>query len=390
MRRVSATRPFVPSYPRHTNHCHFLRQRHNIPIPPVRRPAFEFGDHLELAVRNSFREQSFLSLPRILSLMLQVGLIGLGPEWQQRFRPALERLHKRIAVRSVYATVASQAEQAAAELKCEAAPGIVALIEREDVRAVLVLETDWHAGVPAYVACQLGKPAFLAGRLACRLSAADLQRQAADAGVTLMPGLGHRYTPATSRLKELIATRLGRPLQIEIDAGPGDCGRSNGSANQVTIQEPFAAAIDWCISLVGTMPAGVQPISRNGSAVETHSLQQFDVEFRRSSAGGEPARARIEVHSELPTTSPDAGTSLGPVLPRIRIRCAKGNAVLEPPCGITWEVDGCSVTESLTADRPDVEVMLDHFTRRVLGGLIPVPTLEDVLRARALADMLPV
>jgi hypothetical protein len=42
-------------------------------------------------------------------------------------------------------------------------------------------------------------------------------------------------------------------------------------------------------------------------------------------------------------------------------------------------------TESLTTDRTDVEVMLDHFTRRVLGGLIPVPTLEDVQRARELS-----
>jgi hypothetical protein len=92
--------------------------------------------------------------------MLQVGLIGLGPEWSRRFRPALERLRKRIAVRSVYATVGIQAEQAAAELDCDAAPGLVALMEREDIRAVLVLESDWHGDVPAWAACQLGSRPF--------------------------------------------------------------------------------------------------------------------------------------------------------------------------------------------------------------------------------------
>src|SRR5579864_593595 len=105
--------------------------------------------------------------------MLHVGLIGLGPEWQHRYRPALAKLQKRLRVRSVYAPVITHAEQVSAELGCDVAPGLVPLIEREDVQALLVLDAAWYLGVPAQFACRAGKPAYLAGRFVHRLPVAD-------------------------------------------------------------------------------------------------------------------------------------------------------------------------------------------------------------------------
>ena len=277
-----------------------------------------------------------LFLLRIFASMLQVGLIGLGPEWEQRFRPALERLSKRLQVRCVYATAASHAEQAAAELKCDVAPGLVALIEREDVRALLLLETDWHQDVPAWLACRFGKPAFLAGPLANRLCRTDLQRRAAESGVTIMPDLGHRYTPATSRLRELIATRLGRPLAIDVVAAPGGQACFDNPDLQAVARNLFAAALDWCISLVGTPPLAVVPAGQTGSAGLTTAAHRYDVEFRRPSAGGDAARATIQVHAEpLPAGSAN-GAATGRILRQVKIRCATGAAMLEPPHGITW------------------------------------------------------
>src|SRR5205823_11167174 len=105
--------------------------------------------------------------------MLNVGLIGLGSEWEQRYRPALAKLQQRLRVRCVYAPVITHAEQVAVELGCDVAPGIMTLIEREDVRALLVLDTAWYSDAPARFACQVGKPAFLAGRLVHRLPIAN-------------------------------------------------------------------------------------------------------------------------------------------------------------------------------------------------------------------------
>src|SRR5579872_2216276 len=136
--------------------------------------------------------------------MLNVGLVGLGPEWECRYRPALAKLERRLKVRCVHASIVSQAEQAAAELGCDVAPGLVSFMERDDVQAILVLDTSWHGSAPALFACQVGKPAFLDRRFANRLREADqLLQQAAQTGVMLMPGFAHRYTPATARLREL-------------------------------------------------------------------------------------------------------------------------------------------------------------------------------------------
>jgi len=44
-------------------------------------------------------------------------------------------------------------------------------------------------------------------------------------------------------------------------------------------------------------------------------------------------------------------------------------------------INGMTCEESLDAERNETEVMLDHFSRRIVGGLIPIPTLDDVLRA---------
>jgi hypothetical protein len=86
---------------------------------------------------------------------------------------------------------------------------------------------------------------------------------------------------------------------------------------------------------------------------------------------------------------------------RASVECAHGTALLEGSKDVTWylasadspgrespgsDSKGERFVESLASDRPAVEVMLDHFCRRVVGGLIPVPTLEDLCRAFQLVD----
>ena len=63
------------------------------------------------------------------------------------------------------------------------------------------------------------------------------------------------------------------------------------------------------------------------------------------------------------------------------VACERGEAVLEGPAQIRWSVSGEEgKTESLTADRSEVEVMIDHFCRRLAGGLIPIADISDVCR----------
>ncbi|MGH7128519.1 MAG: Gfo/Idh/MocA family oxidoreductase, partial [Planctomycetaceae bacterium] len=151
--------------------------------------------------------------------MVRVGIVGTGAAWETRYRPALERLKSRIAVRAVYDPVACRAEQVAEELHTQPADGLCTLLDRPDVRAVLVLDAGWQEDVPLRFAFERKKPVYLAGSLGENLERLKhVHAWAQEAGVALMPEFSRRYTPASARLQELLATRLGRPQRIDVDA----------------------------------------------------------------------------------------------------------------------------------------------------------------------------
>jgi len=312
--------------------------------------------------------------------MLQVGLIGLGADWETRTRPAIEKLRQRLEVRSVYAPVLPQAEQAAAELGCSVAPGLLSLVERDDLRALLVFDGAWYGGVPAQFACRAGKAIFLAGSLLEHLAVAEpLRRHTAESGVTVMPDFGHRYTPATSRLRELIATRLGKPKNITVTAYIPVHSDIDFKATHAATRNALGTAIDWCTCVVGSGSASAR--------VNTESPELYTrLEFRRTGPEGPSCVASINVADVACRTGEVPATGSSPVRLHVEIDCASGRACVDGPINLTWEAGGEQRVESLAADRPELEVMLDHFSRRAVGGLIPVPTLDDVCRAFELAD----
>lgn len=307
----------------------------------------------------------------VLARMLEVGLIGLGPEWEARFRPALLNLRHRMRVRVLQSAVVSLADQTAAELQCEAAYGLLSVMERPEVRALLILDTAWYGTIPAEFACRVGKPAFLAGRLTEWIPRAkEILPLAAESGTTLMPDFGHRYTPATSRLKELIASRLGRPDTVIVHSRVSATVKSNDSSTD--IHDAWLESLDWACHLAGTAPAEVRCSDVVSGAAS--SAREISIGFRRSAAGGAPPSARVVVEPSI-----DTGWFA-------EVRCRKGIARLHGDTQIEWEDATEKRSESLVGERNDVEVMLDHFSRRVVGGLIPVPTLDDLWRAIRLLE----
>jgi predicted dehydrogenase len=305
--------------------------------------------------------------------MLDVGLIGLGPEWEVRYRPALINLRHRMRVRVIQSAVGGLAEQMAAEWRCDPGQGLRAAMERSDVRALLILDTAWYGAVPAEFACQAGKPAFLAGRLGPWVSRAEsLLPLAQQTDTPLMPDFGHRYTPATSRLKELVATRLGRPDEVIVEARMPPA--ASGSVDETDFLErrrdEWLAAIDWACHLIGTAPIEVR-----GSGTPQEA-EEARIAFQQSASGGTPAAARVVLHHR-PCASPEWSAL---------VRCRKGTARLKGGTEIEWEDATEQRRESLSGERGGVEVMLDHFSRRVVGGLIPIPTLDDLCRAAQIAE----
>jgi predicted dehydrogenase len=275
-------------------------------------------------------------------------------------------------VRAVQAAVCGLAKQVAHESGCEPACGLLSLIDRRDVRAVLIFDSAWYGSVPAEFACRSRKPAFLAGPIGqwtagCR----ELASLSAETGTVLVPDFELRYTPAACRLKELIATSLGRPelLSVDVACSAVDSNSSEPGA-ALTADDAALTSLDWVCHLIGTAPASVFGERSPDGTVQT------TIAFRQSAAGGPPARARIALRSDGAAESAWSA----------EIRCREGIARLTGGSHLEWEAGGEHRVESLTAERSGIEVLLDHFSRRVVGGLIPVPTLDELARAVALAE----
>lgn len=310
--------------------------------------------------------------------MLNVALIGLGADWETWYAPSLQNLQRRLRIRGLFSAVGTLADQAGVELGCTPSSGIRSLIARSDIRGVLVLDPGLCSLYPLELAIRYGKPVFLGQEaldLACQRPEFR-QRIAGDSMIT--PSCGWRYHPATARLRELLVTRLGRPheIRISVSGTSGVDSRQSASAANGLATVRLADLIDWCRFLYGTAPQSVQALPTAG----TEGRQAIHLDFLSPASGGPSPRASVE----CPVDPSGAGIFPAGSTLRMEVHCQRGMAVLTGPNDIAWEDANGTEIESLQSDRTAVDVMLDHFARRALGGLIPTPTLEDILLAQDL------
>src|SRR5262245_16621109 len=92
---------------------------------------------------------------------LRVGIIGLGKRWR-RYRPALRALRDHFAIQAIYDAVHQAALHVAQRLGCAATSGVIELLERKDIDAILLLDAAWQGLWPLEAACRFGKTVFCA------------------------------------------------------------------------------------------------------------------------------------------------------------------------------------------------------------------------------------
>lgn len=308
---------------------------------------------------------------------VNLGLIGLGPFWEYRFRPALSKLSSKLQVVAVYDNVVSRAEQAARETNAHVVGGVSALADRADVQALLLLDAGWQGAAAVRLLCRRRKPILVATQVDADLSELrQWHEQAVSHGVTIMPAFPRRCTPASNRLQELMATQLGRPLRIEIAISLASlhavpfATQSDFGGQAPPSLDPLLEWTDWCYYLFRASP---QQVTRRADG------QGMRLDFPPLVQNEGSALPRLADLSLCPT-APASGQ---PLHDEVHLHCERGHAQLLGPTMIEWTADGASQSEELTAERTETEVLLDHFCRRVIGGLIPVPSLEDLIRAQS-------
>jgi len=318
-------------------------------------------------------------------MKLRVGLVGLGNQWEVRHRPALRALSDRFEVRAVFDQVALRAEQAAREFGARQVDGFRALASRDDIDAVLMLSPQWYGCIPMLAACDAGKAIYCAFSMELDLEQARQMKEYVEhAGVAFMAEFPRRQSPATLRLKELIATRLGAPRLLfchtrvpsEVQ-GVGLRAHSGGSPTSDLIE-----LVDWCTYVVGHAPTSVVGLRHKGSDQSLEDdYQMMSLDFSGPDGPGAGATAQISCGRYMQSAWHEALTYRPPAA--LQVCCERGIAFIDLPSTLIWFDDFGRHQESLESERPVGEQLLSQFYRSVTSLVRNTSNLEDSYQALA-------
>ncbi len=301
-------------------------------------------------------------------MKLKVGLIGLGDQWESRHRPALLALSDRFEVRAICCEVAQKGERVAREFGAIAVDGFRAMIGRDDIDAVLSLAPDWVGPLPLLAACEVGKAVYSSAALDIAPEhVGEIRRRVEESGVAFMAELPRRFSPATIRLKELMATKLGRATQMfcheRMSTEAQTSHLRRGKFCPLTWRS-LMEQVDWCCYLVERDPTSVTS-SIHRPMVNGHGTfyQSVTLNFDPRVDGQLSASSQLSVGYYMPECWSEALSFRRPS--SIQVLCENGVAFIDLPSSLVWFDDAGQHTESLDSDRTVGEQMLMHFHRAV-------------------------
>jgi predicted dehydrogenase len=304
---------------------------------------------------------------------LRVGVIGLGPRWQRRYKPALRALRDCFRLVALCDQVQQRAALEAGRLGCDAALGPTELLTRDDLDAALLLDAQWYRLWPLELACRLGKPAFCCTPLELDEAHADAIVQEARARqVPVLMEQAPRWAPATNRLREVLETGLGparlllcdfvQPSREAATLGPGPEPSAAG-----LLGARGSALVDWCLALLGGEPRTVLA-SDTGRATDGNA---------------DPvglANVLLECGDGRAVSLTRRRAPRGRRTPYVQVITERGTARADLPNRVSWtDADGRH-RDTLAGQRPLGQVLLEQFHRCVRDGQNPGPNLDDAYR----------
>ena len=300
-------------------------------------------------------------------MKLRVGIVGLGNQWDSRYLPALRSLADRFEVRGICDQVAHLAQRAATELGAAAVDGYRSLASRDDIDAILYLADQWYGATPILAACDFGKAVYSAISFPFNDDEVQLLRQRVEeSGIAFMAELPRRHSPATIRLKELIATRLGPPRmlfchrRVPLSGGAAPAPPRDRASEARDLME----LVDWCRYAAGTEPTSVVAVRHAETpGAEIDDYQMMSLDFSQTGRPGDGAIAQISCGYYMPRQWEEAVGFRPP--PALQVVCENGIAFIDLPSNLVWFDTAGRHQESLESERPVGEHMLVQFHRKV-------------------------
>jgi hypothetical protein len=244
----------------------------------------------------------------------------------------------------VYDPSAARAEEEARALGCAAVGGVVELVERDDVEALLLPGGPWFGLWPLEQA-RLNKPAF------CAALPGPADVGEGLAGARVMVGVAPRLTLLLDRLGELVRDTLGGAGLVTAVVRTGGTPRPPTSGALLPL-------VLGCARLFGTEPVTVRRDSISNAPLVAATLEFGAGRVAQVAVwtgGGRPAAHLCAVA--------ERGTAMAELSGRMAWEDDGGRHTLEPPGG------------------PAEAVLLERFARAVRDGEPLRPGLEEVRRA---------
>lgn len=322
---------------------------------------------------------------------VRLGIIGLGKLWETRHRPALERMRDRFRVVAVYDQVMERARRTAAQLRCQQAESLSALIDPQKVDAICQLAPQWFGIHPMELAARAGLPVYCSVPVVSIAEAERLKELVTHQGLRYLPEMARRYYPATRRVRELLGTRLG-PVRMILGQTRvaafdryGQPGPTSQNAPVSLKIDPIYFLLDWSRYLVGQEPesviqseAAIAPIKEPAGGES-----DFYTMILRFPGG---AVAQMTCYRHHQSVWGDA--SRVPPGPGYQIFAERGMVFLEMPDFIRW-YDSTGYHEERLPMAPSLgEILNDEFYRLVRGLPYEGPGVDDVVAAARILAMM--
>jgi predicted dehydrogenase len=218
--------------------------------------------------------------------------------------------------------------------------------------------------------------------------ARSLKQRVQESGVAFMAEFPRRHAPATLRLKELIATRLGRPRlmfchqRTPVETQPKKSPRVPGAPPPGPIQY-LIELVDWCRYVAGEEPTSVMGIAHDTERGQfENDYEMMSLDFSGGPLAGTGIVAQISCGHYIPGTWHEAITFRPPAA--LQVACEQGIAFVDLPNTLTWFDTAGRHQEPLESERPVGEQMLGQFFRAVTSLVRKTSDLEDAYRAMSI------
>lgn len=321
-------------------------------------------------------------------MKLRIGVIGTGRDWQSRYLPALRSMRDRFQVVGIYNSVSVLADSAARDLEAERFDSYRAIMELPGIDAVMVLEDDWYRLMPLWAACEYRKGIFCGAEVNLDApSVSKIQERIRDSGIAFMNEFSRRFAPATLRLKELIATRLGRPRllfchrRLACESPDPLSPRSLDTRAQRELLE----LIDWCKYIVGEPPEWVQAIRHLSlPSPENSDYQILSLGFGNPEEDPRAILAQISCGAYIPSVWNEAIAYRPPAA--VQVCCEKGLAFVDLPSTLVWFDDAGRHQETLDTELSIGQQMLIQFHRAITSLVCHVSDLDETCEAMKILE----